>query len=137
MEDDFKIISIQKNRGWRGLSEVSIYNEERRLITSMIFSFSQKVWNDMLDGYIVIPYKDYYYIVNFDNLSELPSRTQQRSVLIKNFQAHITNIQRIEKEYWMSCPTKHYSLIVHFLINNNKHTQSNWNYVGIRVIPKI
>ena len=135
--ENFKQISIQKNRGWRGLAKAVIYDEENKEYTSMVFSFSQAVWEDMLHGYIVIPHEDYYYALTFDNLSALPKETQQRSVLIKNFQANITEVDRIEKSKWTSISGIAYSLIYHYLKNNNHHTQSDWNYVGIRVIPEI
>ena len=134
--ENFKQISIQKNRGWRGLAKVVVYNEEKEY-TSMVFSFSQAVWEDMLHGYIIMPHEEYYYILAFDNLSALPKETQQRSVLIKNFQANIIEVNRIEKSKWTSTSGIAYSLIYHYLKNNNYHTQSDWNYIGIRVIPEI
>ena len=38
---DIDSITINKNRGWRGLAEVAVLNEEKDLITKQIFSFSQ------------------------------------------------------------------------------------------------
>ena len=127
--ENFKQISIQKNRGWRGLAKAVIYNAENKEHTSMVFSFSQAVWEDMLHGYIVIPHEDYYYALTFDNLSALPKETQQRSVLIKNFSANITEVNRIEKDSWTTASGVACSLIYHYLKNNNHHTQSNWNYI--------
>ena len=135
--ENFKQISIQKNRGWRGLAKAVVYNEEDKEYTSMVFSFSQAVWEDMLHGYMVIPHKEYYYILVFDNTARLPAPTQQRSVLIKNFKANILDVNRIKKDSWTHTSGIVYSLIYHYLKNNNHHTQSDWNYIGIRVIPEI
>ena len=46
--NDMKYITINKNRGWRGLVEVDILNEEHDLATKHIFSFSQDMWEDLV-----------------------------------------------------------------------------------------
>ena len=135
--DGFKKIIIQKNRGWRGLAKVTILNNDMKTITSMVFSFSQAVWEDMLHGYMVIPHGEYYYILTFNNTDKLPREDQQRSVLIKNFQANITEVNRIEKNKWYTINGVAYSLLCHHIKNNNRHTTSDWNFIGIRVIPEI
>lgn len=137
MKENFKTITIQKNRGWRGLAKAVIYNEDNNVYTSMVFSFSQAVWEDMLHGYMVIPHDGYYYILTFDHTTGLPREDQQRSVLIKNFISNITEVNRVEIASWSTVSGVAYSLIKHFIKNNNRHTQSDWNYIGIRVIPEI
>lgn len=126
---NFSNITIVKNRGWRGLAKATIYNAGNKEYTSMVFSFSQAVWEDLLHGYIVIPHEDYYYILTFDNTAHLPAPTQQRSVLIKNFQANILNVSRIEKNKWHTTNGVAYSLLYHHIKNNNHHTTSDWNYI--------
>lgn len=129
---------MQKNRGWRGLAQVRITNEDcTKEILNNIFSFSQDVWNDMLDGRIIVQDKDYYYILTFDNLSKLPSPTQQRSVLIKNFKGTITDVSFIEKAKWNTTTGSTFDLLYHYIKNKNNHTKSDWNYIGIRVMPDI
>ena len=104
----------------------------------MIFSFSQDMWNDMLRGYIVTQDEDNYIILQFDNTVALPKPTQQRSVLIKHFIGTIVNKYEYPKSTWQSnTPGDHYHLIYHFTKNRNNHTQSDWNCIGIRVIPNI
>lgn len=131
----FKHISIQKNRGWRGLAQVLILDEAKMPALEMVFSFSQLVWTDMLAGDIVLQDKDNYYIVHFDNTEHLPAPTQQRSVLIKNFNGNITSTDIVAKGEWNSTTGKTWNLIYHFTKNTNNHTKSDWNNVGIRVMP--
>lgn len=133
----FKRIIINKNRGWRGLAELLVYDAARELQARMVFSFSQPVWEDMLDGKIVTQDKDYYYIIHFDSLECLPKKTQQRSVLIKNFMANVTIVDRIEKAHWTDCAPSNWMAITHFLKNKNNHTTSDWNCIGVRVTPEI
>lgn len=130
-------ITINKNRGWRGLAEVQVYNPETKNEMKMIFSFSQDVWDDLLNGYIVMQDKDNYYVIEFDNLDSLPRPTQQRSVLIKNFNANITAIRQYDKATWTSAPETDWACIHFFKKNRNNHTTSDWNCIGIRVIPEI
>lgn len=130
-------IIINKNRGWRGLAELRIIDESHTIRKTMIFSFSQEVWNDMLDGHIVVQDEKYYYILTFDNLMALPRRDQQRSVLIKNFTANVLHVNRYEKTKWSDAVAPHWSCISHFLKNRNNHTQSDWNCIGLRVMPII
>ena len=103
----------------------------------MIFSFSQNVWNDLLQGYIVIQDEDNYFILNFDNTERLPKPTQQRSVLIKSFQATVVNITAHPKNERLDVFTDDYDRIYNFKKNRNNHTTSDWNCIGIRVIPEI
>lgn len=136
--DEMKRIIINKNRGWRGLAELIIEDNERKDMMKMIFSFSPNVWNDMLRGYIVIQDEENYIILNFDNIDMLPKPTQQRSVLIKCFYATIVNSWEYNKTEWMrNTPSDHYELIYNFTKNRNNHTQSDWNCIGIRVTPSI
>ena len=130
-------IILNKNRGWRGLAELVCEDEERKVVHKMIFSFSQAVWNDLLQGYIVIQDEDNYFILNFDNTERLPKPTQQRSVLIKSFQATIKNITAYPKHKSMDVLSDDYDRIYNFKKNRNNHTTSDWNCIGIRVIPEI
>ena len=134
---DIKRIRINKNRGWRGLAELVCEDEERKIAHRMIFSFSQPVWNDLLQGYIVIQDEDNYFILNFDNTESLPKPTQQRSVLIKSFLATVVNITAYPKNEEVSPLTDDYDRIYHFKKNRNNHTTSDWNCIGVRVIPEI
>ena len=135
---EIKRIRINKNRGWRGLAELVCEDNERNEIGKMIFSFSQPVWNDMLTGYMVMQDRDNFIILQFDNTDELPKPTQQRSVLIKNFIGTVVNSWTYSKENWMSnVAREHYDYIWHFIKNRNNHTKSDWNCIGIRVVPMI
>ena len=132
-----KEIIINKNRGWRGLAEVVVRDASHTEQTRMIFSFSQAVWDDMLNGHLVLQDDDHYYVLTFDNLMRLPKKNQQRSVLIKNFMATVLNVNRYEKSIWEKAETNDWNCINHFIKNRNNHTQSDWNYIGIRVVPNI
>ena len=103
----------------------------------MIFSFSQNVWNDLLQGYIVIQDEDNYFILNFDNTDALPKPTQQSTLLITSSQATLTNITAYPKNEEVSPMTDDYDRIYNFKKNRNNHTTSDWNCIGIRVIPEI
>lgn len=136
--ESIKRIRINKNRGWRGLAELDCENERREDIAKMIFSFSQPVWEDMLKGFIVLQDEDNFILLEFDNTDELPKPTQQRSVLIKSFQATVVNQYEYPKENWrMNISRKHYSYIYNFTMNRNNHTTSDFNCIGIRVTPMI
>lgn len=136
--ESIKRIRLNKNRGWRGLAELVAENESREEIAKMIFSFSQNVWNDMLKGFIVMQDEDNFIILEFDNLDELPRPTQQRSVLIKSFQATVIEQHEYPKENWMAnTPREYQDYICHFTKNKNNHTTSDWNCIGIRVTPMI
>lgn len=136
--ESIKRIRIDKNRGWRGLAELVCENERREEVTKMIFSFSQQVWEDMLKGFIVLQDEDNFILLEFDNTDELPKPTQQRSVLIKSFQATVVNQYEYSKENWkMNISEEHYKYIYHFTMNRNNHTTSDWNCIGIRVTPMI
>lgn len=133
--EEIKSIMINKNRGWRGLAEVKAYNESKELITSMIFSFSQPMWDDLIRGYIVLQDADNYIVLKFDNTESLPKG--QRSVLLKYFMANVVNINTYPKTGWVrpSLKSGEYNLISHFVTNKNNHTTSDWNCIGIRVVP--
>lgn len=136
--ESIKRIRINKNRGWRGLAELVAENERREEIAKMIFSFSQDVWNDMLQGYIVMQDETTFTILNFDNTDELPKPTQQRSVLIKSFTATVIEQYEVPKENWYKNTSgKLCNKIDHFIRNKNNHTTSDWNCIGIRVTPMI
>lgn len=131
-------IIINKNRGWRGLAEVQCRNEENNNELKMIFSFSQPVWDDMQSGRMVLQDDKNYIIVHFDNTESLPKG--QRSVLLKNFMANVTEVLRVRKNDWLrdgGLGTLDHNAIAHFIKNRNNHTQSDWNCIGIRVVPMI
>ena len=136
--ESIKRIRINKNRGWRGLAELDCENERREDIAKMIFSFSQPVWEDMLKGFIVLQDEDNFIVLEFDNTDALPKPTQQRSVLIKSFQATVINQYEYPKENWrMNISREHYAYVYHFTMNGNNHTTSDFNCIGIRVVPFI
>ena len=128
MENITRII-LNKNRGWRGLAELICEDNERKVVHKMIFSFSQKVWDDLLQGYIVIQDEDNYFILNFDNTDRLPKPTQQRSVLIKSFQATVVNIKAHPKNERLDVLSDDYDRIYNFKKNRNNHTTSDWNCI--------
>lgn len=134
-----KRITINKNRGWRGLAEVYCTDEKGNRVSSMVFSFSQEVWDDMQKGRIVIQDKDNYYVLYFNNTIALPKG--QRSVLIKNFQADVVKVNSYKKDGWSreawDKSMDDYRVINNFTNNRNNHTTSDWNYIGIRVIPSV
>lgn len=115
--------------GGVGLAELVCEDEERKVVHKMIFSFSQAVWNDLLQGYIVIQDEDNYFILNFDNTDALPKPTQQRSVLIKSFLATVVNITAYPKNERMDVTSDDYSRIYNFKKNRNNHTTSDWNCI--------
>ena len=126
---EIKRIILNKNRGWRGLAELICEDEERKVVHKMIFSFSQNVWNDLLQGYIVMQDEDNYFILNFDNTERLPKPTQHRSVLIKSFQATVVNITAHPKNEPISVLSDDYDRIYNFKKNRNNHTTSDWNCI--------
>ena len=131
---------LNKNRGWRGLAEAHLLDERNNTIQRMIFSFSQPVWNDMLRGVMVMQSEQDYIVLEFDyEHSRLPRPSQQRSVLIKDVVLPVVNIKRYSKKTWMKDHTSagDYSAIYNFLKNRNNHTTSDWNCIGVRVIPMI
>ena len=131
---------LNKNRGWRGLAEAHLLNDDNNTIQKMIFSFSQPVWNDMLRGVMVMQDEQNYIILEFDyEHSRLPRPFQQRSVLIKNVVLPIVNIKTYSKKTWMKdhSTAGDYSAIHNFLKNRNNHTTSSWNCIGVRVVPMI
>ena len=125
---------MNKNRGWRGLAEIKILNEDAHTVTSRVFSFSQAVWDDLLRGYVVIQDEDNYYVMELDTTSALP-HGHQRSVLIKDFISKITKTVKIPKATWPhdSRELGLYGYIYDFIKDNNNHTASDWNQIGLRV----
>ena len=136
---DIASITINKNRGWRGLAEVAVLNEEGDLTTKQIFSFSQNVWNDLIERHmIVVASESYFYVISFDDTEgRLPRPDQQRSVLIKNFHADVTNMVKVKKTEWQAETSTVWNAIYHHMKNTNNHTTSDWNCIGLRVIPSI
>lgn len=134
-----EILILNKNRGWRGLAEALIQNDSGDISQKMIFSFSQPVWDDMLSGKLVMQDKDNYIVIKYDDKTELPHPSQQRSVLIKNAEMAIVNKAVYPKATWTSEARTggDYAAIYHFIQNNNHHTTSNWNCVGVRVVPNL
>ena len=135
---DIQKIIINKNRGWRGLAEVQCRNAKNTNEIEMLFSFSQPVWDDMQDGRMVLQDSENYIVVHFDSTEYLPKG--QRSVLLKNFMANVTKVIKVPKISWVSSDlvdTFDHNAIAHFIKNRNNHTQSDWNCIGIRVIPTI
>ena len=131
---------LNKNRGWRGLAEAQLIDDKNNTEHKSIFSFSQEVWDDMLNGRFVIQTPTKFIVLQFDyEKSKLPKPTQQRSVLIKNVVLPIVNIKTYSKKTWMKdhLTAGDYSAIYNFLKNRNNHTTSDWNCIGIRVIPTI
>ena len=92
-----------------------------------------------MNGFIVTQDEDNYIILEFDNTDALPKPTQQRSVLIKSFQATVINQYEYAKDSWANknTPITHYKYIRHFTMNRNNHTTSDFNCIGIRVTPMI
>lgn len=135
---DIASITINKNRGWRGLAEVAVLNEEHDLTAKHIFSFSQDMWDDLIYHHlVVIASEQYYYVIRFKETDRLPRRDQQRSVLIKNFVAPITKVNKYKKEAWTEAEAEDWASIIHFTKNRNNHTTSDWNCIGVRVMPTI
>ena len=134
-----KKLILNKNRGWRGLAEAQLLNDDNTTIQRMIFSFSQPVWNDMLRGVMVMQSEQDYIILKFSDPDyKLPRPFQQRSVLIKNVVLNIDKIETYSKKTWIKdSPEDDHSAIHNFLKNRNNHTTSDWNCIGIRVIPTI
>ena len=129
---------LTKNRGWRGLASAHLIDNANNTIQRMIFSFSQPVWNDMLKGYFVMQDEENYIVLHYDKLDKLPSPTQQRSVLIKDVVLPIVNKTIYPKNDWTATRTPYeYDAICHFLKNRNNHTTSDWNCIGVRVVPMI
>lgn len=131
---DFKTIIVNKNRGWRGLAKLEILNGDNKTVTSRVFSFSQAVWDDLLAGYAVIQDENNYYVMELSNTTELP-HGHQRSVLIKNFISHIDNVTVFPKASWVhdSRAAGLHDYIYNFTRNQNNHTTSDWNQIGLRV----
>ena len=137
-----KTLTLNKNRGWRGLAEATIELDDGTHRT-VLFSFSQAVWDDMLNGLLVLQNEDEdYVVICCDNhTGALRGRNQQRSVLINKAVLPILSIITYSKDTWVT-DTRIFHIdegqaIKHYLANNNYHTTSKWNNVGIRVTPTI
>lgn len=89
-----------------------------------------------MHGTIVLQDTDNYYVYQFNNTDALP-QGHQRSVLIKNFEANITKVNKYAKTAWTGANADDWCAIRNFIKNKNNHTQSDWNCIGIRVIPEI
>ena len=82
--------------------------------------------------------QDYIILKFSDPDYKLPRPFQQRSVLIKDVVLPIVNIRRYSKKTWIKeSLVDDHSAIHNFLKNRNNHTTSDWNCIGIRVIPTI
>lgn len=131
---------INKNRGWRGLAEAQLLDDDNNTIQKMIFSFSQPVWDDMMKGVMVIQDEEHYIILKFSDPDyKLPRPFQQRSVLIKNVILNIDSKEIYSKTNWIAehKTAGDYDAIHNFIKNRNNHTTSDWNCIGIRVVPMI
>jgi hypothetical protein len=138
--NNFKHVLINKNRGWRGLAEAVVLNEDNNPHLKMTFSFSQDVWNDLiLRLTLVLQDNDNIYVVHFDDRDKerLPKPTQQRSVLIKNWLGAVTEVHSYKKSEWQKANGTDWVVIKNFMKNSNRHTTSDWNCIGIRVMPGI
>jgi hypothetical protein len=136
MVERIRRIIINKNRGWRGLAELSCRDIDNEEIAKRIFSFSQPLWDDMQAGRIVIQDSEQYYVLYFKDAILLPKG--QRSVLLKNFTAEVYEIHKIQKANWLATvDLNDFNSVKHFIKNRNNHTTSDWNCIGIRVIPEI
>lgn len=135
----FHHLVINKNRGWRGLAEVIVRSAECRDLLTMTFSFSPKMWIDLIFyNKIVVQDIDNYYVITFnDTRDELPTPSQQRSVLIKNAVLKINKVNTYAKDAWTSAGAIDWNIILNFIKNKNNHTTSDWNCIGLRVVPKI
>lgn len=135
-----KTLTLNKNRGWRGLAEAVVKDEDGKTVNKMIFSFSNNMWYDLINHHkIVMQDEKHYYVVHFTDFIRgmLPRADQQRSVLIKDFTANIDEVNKYEKASWNNSMGDDWACLCHFIKNNNNHTQSDWNCIGVRVMPEI
>ena len=133
-------IRIDKNRGWRGLAQLQCFDSEGNKVNNLVFSFSQRMWCNMLIGIIVTEDENHYYVIGFSGTDKLPKPTQQRSVLIKNFVSDsVSFVHQYDKTSWTEQAREHkdVNFVYDFVRNRNNHTTSDWNYIGIRVTPTI
>lgn len=86
---------------------------------------------------IALQDKDNFIILTFAKSCELPKTYQQRSVLIKNVTLKVVNKEVYSKRTWATDArySNDYAVINNCISNTNKHTTSEWNYVGVRVLP--
>lgn len=137
--NNFHHLVINKNRGWRGLAEVIVRSVECKDLLTMTFSFSPNMWVDLIvHNKIVVQDIDNYYVITFnDTHDNLPKPSQQRSVLIKNVVLKINSVNTYAKDAWTSAEFGDWKPMLHFVKNKNNHTTSDWNCIGLRVVPKI
>lgn len=137
--NNFNHLIINKNRGWRGLAEVVVRDKDYKELLKMVFSFSQPMWEDLIEkNSIVVQDQENYYVIKFETTgSSLPRPDQQRSVLIKNYVGKVTEVNKYAKADWRSAGAYDWNLITHFIKNRNNHTTSDWNCIGVRVVPTI
>ena len=81
-----------------------------------------------------------YIVLKFDpEKSTLPAPIQQRSVLLKNVVLAITEKAVYPKVSWTKehRTAGEFAAIHNFITNRNNHTTSDWNCIGVRVVPMI
>lgn len=129
--NNFHHLIINKNRGWRGLAEVVVRSIKYEDLLTMTFSFSPKMWIDLIvHNKIVVQDIDNYYVITFtDLLNNLPKPSQQRSVLIKSATLKISKVNTYAKDAWTSAEAGDWNTILHFVKNKNNHTTSSWNCI--------
>lgn len=139
--NNFSYVIVNKNRGWRGLAEITVYNASYNTQMKSIFSFSPKVWKDLIEFHsVVLQDNNFYYVIELnhdDCIKKLPKPTQQRSVLIKNVLLQVKETRVHKKSEWAMAESQDRYKIDHFIRNKNNHTTSDWNNIGIRVTPTI
>lgn len=134
---------LNKNRGWRGLAEAIITNNNTTLYDN-IFSFSSKTWYDLIMNKVfVFETEEQYYVLYLEVASgKLPTPSQQRSVLIKDVVLNVIDHRVYNKSTYVTeakgldC-TDDIIHINRYVLNNNRHTTSMYNCVGIRVRPSL
>lgn len=133
-------IEITKNRGWRGLAEVILWDDLPAIKQKAVFSFSSIMWVYLHDGCVAIPQllDNKIIVIEFENYDKLPKG--QRSVLIKHFIAPVKSVNTYDIDYITSRKAwddkvshNHIWVAYHTLQNKNNHTTSIYNMVGLRV----
>jgi hypothetical protein len=49
----------------------------------------------------------------------------------------ITEVNKYAKDAWTSAEVPDWTIIRNFIKNRNNHTTSDWNCIGVRVVPTI
>lgn len=132
---------LNKNRGWRGLAE-AIITDSNNTLSDSIFSFSSKTWYDLIQHHVfVFETETEYWVLELEVTSgKLPEPTQQRSVLIKDVVFNVADYNAYDKSTYAVDAKVHGNNVVYinrYLLNNNRHTASLYNHVGIRVRPSL